>query len=287
MPKDTKGHLIAGQLSPRREVPSSIVRPAYVGKPAPDKFRGSDIKTSEQIEKIRAAGKIAAQAIELAGRNAKPGITTDELDAIVHEFLLDHGAYPSTLGYRGYPKSSCTSVNEVICHGIPDNTVLEDGDIVNVDVTAYLDGFHGDSNQTFEVGQVSQEIHDLVERTREALNRGLMVVAPGREVNVIGRAIESFAKRFNYGVVRDFTGHGIGEAFHSGLIIPHYDTNTYRDVMEVGMVFTIEPMLTLGTHQWDMWDDQWTVTTRDKSITAQFEHTLVVTETGYEILTLA
>jgi methionyl aminopeptidase len=287
MPKDTKGHLIAGQLSPRREVPSSIVRPAYVGKPAPDKFRGSDIKTSEQIEKIRAAGKIAAQAIELAGRNAKPGITTDELDAIVHEFLLDHGAYPSTLGYRGYPKSSCTSVNEVICHGIPDNTVLEDGDIVNVDVTAYLDGFHGDSNQTFEVGQVSQEIHDLVERTREALNRGLMVVAPGREVNVIGRAIESFAKRFNYGVVRDFTGHGIGEAFHSGLIIPHYDTNTYRDAMEVGMVFTIEPMLTLGTHQWDMWDDQWTVTTRDKSITAQFEHTLVVTETGYEILTLA
>lgn len=287
MPKDTKGHLIAGQLSPRREVPSSIVRPAYVGKPAPDKFRGSDIKTPEQIEKIRAAGKIAAQAIELAGRNAKPGITTDELDAMVHEFVLDHGAYPSTLGYRGYPKSSCTSVNEVICHGIPDNTVLEDGDIVNVDVTAYLDGFHGDSNQTFEVGQVSQEIHDLVERTREALNRGLMVVAPGREVNVIGRAIESFAKRFNYGLVRDFTGHGIGEAFHSGLIIPHYDTNAYRDVMEVGMVFTIEPMLTLGTHQWDMWDDQWTVTTRDKSITAQFEHTLVVTETGYEILTLA
>lgn len=287
MPKDTKGHLIAGHLSPRRDVPSAIARPAYVGKPAPDKFRGSDVKTSEQIEKIRAAGKIAAQAIELAGANAKPGVTTDQLDALVHEFVLDHGAYPSTLGYRGYPKSSCTSVNEVICHGIPDDTVLEEGDIVNVDVTAYLDGFHGDSNQTFEVGQVSPEVHDLVERTREALNRGLMVVAPGREVNVIGRAIESYAKRFNYGVVRDFTGHGIGEAFHSGLIIPHYDTNAYRDVMEIGMVFTIEPMLTLGTHQWDMWDDRWTVTTRDKSITAQFEHTLVVTETGYEILTLA
>ncbi|MFM5904110.1 MAG: type I methionyl aminopeptidase [Microbacteriaceae bacterium] len=287
MPKDTMGHLIAGHLSPRRDVPSAIVRPAYVGKPAPDKFRGSDVKTSEQIEKIRAAGKIAAQAIELAGANAKPGVTTDQLDALVHEFVLDHGAYPSTLGYRGYPKSSCTSVNEVICHGIPDDTVLEEGDIVNVDVTAYLEGFHGDSNQTFEVGRVSPEVHDLVERTREALNRGLMVVAPGREVNVIGRAIESYAKRFNYGVVRDFTGHGIGEAFHSGLIIPHYDTNAYRDVMEVGMVFTIEPMLTLGTHQWDMWEDRWTVTTRDKSITAQFEHTLVVTETGYEILTLA
>ena len=157
---------------------------------------------------------------------------------------------------------------------------------MNVDVTAYLDGYHGDSNQTFEVGQVASEVHDLVERTREALHRGMLAVAPGREVNVIGRAIQSFAKRFNYGVVRDFTGHGIGEAFHSGLIIPHYDTDLYRDVMEVGMVFTIEPMLTLGTHEWEMWPDGWTVITRDRSITAQFEHTIVVTETGYEILTL-
>jgi methionyl aminopeptidase len=177
-------------------------------------------------------------------------------------------------------------LNEVICHGIPDDTVLEDGDIVNVDVTAYLDGFHGDSNQTFAVGTVAPEVSDLIDRTREALNRGMAVVAPGREVNVIGRAIESYAKRFNYGVIRDFTGHGIGEAFHSGLIIPHYDTQQYRDVMEVGMVFTIEPMLTLGTHLWDMWDDGWTVLTRDKSITAQFEHTLVVTEDGHDILTL-
>ena len=268
-------------------VPDSIVKPEYVGKPAPAKYTGSNIKTPEQIAKIRAAGRISAQAIALVGEHAKPGVTTDELDRIAHDFIISQGAYPSTLGYRGYPKSICSSLNEVICHGIPDNTVLEDGDIVNIDITAYLDGYHGDSNQTFFVGEVKQEVRDLVERTREALNRGIAVVAPGREVNLIGRAIESYAKRFGYGVVRDFTGHGIGESFHSGLIIPHYDSAPlYSDVMEVGMVFTIEPMLTLGTHEWEMWSDGWTVLTEDKSITAQFEHTLVVTETGAEILTL-
>ena len=275
-----------GKVSSRLEVPSKIARPEYVWKSAPAAFKGSHVRTSSEIEKIRAAGKIAAQAIALAGAAAKPGVTTDQLDKIVHDYVITQGAYPSTLGYRNYPKSCCTSINEVICHGIPDDTVLEVGDIVNIDVTAFLDGYHGDSNQTFEVGTVTQEIHDLVERTREALVRGMSVVAPGREVNVIGRAIESYAKRFDYGVIRDFTGHGIGEAFHSGLIIPHYDTKAYSDVMEVGMVFTIEPMLTLGTHHWEMWADQWTVLTKDKSITAQFEHTLVVTETGYDILTL-
>jgi methionyl aminopeptidase len=289
MPRDAKtGNLIPGRISPKLDVPASIPRPEYVGKAVPSKFTGSNIKTPEQIEKIRHSGKIAAQAIELVGRNAKPGITTDELDKIAHNFLIENGAYPSTLGYRGYPKSICSSLNEVICHGIPDDTVLEDGDILNIDITAYIDGFHGDSNQTFLVGEVKPEVTDLVERTREALARGIAVVAPGRSVNLIGRAIESYAKRFNYGVVRDFTGHGIGEAFHSGLIIPHYDSAPmYSDEMQVGMVFTIEPMLTLGTHQWDMWADGWTVVTKDKSITAQFEHTLVVTENGADILTLA
>jgi len=289
MPKDIRtGKLVPGRISPNLSVPSTIARPEYVGKPAPAKFLGSNVKTPAQIEKIRAAGKLAASAIELVGTHAKAGITTDELDKIAHQFLIDNGAYPSTLGYRGYPKSICSSVNEVICHGIPDDTVLEDGDIVNIDITAYLDGFHGDSNQTFMVGNVSEDIALLVERTRESLDRGLAVVAPGRMVNLIGRAIESYAKRFNYGVVRDFTGHGIGESFHSGLIIPHYDSAPmYSDVMEVGMVFTIEPMLTLGTHNWTMWTDGWTVVTKDQSITAQFEHTLVVTESGAEILTLS
>ncbi|MFN6315561.1 MAG: type I methionyl aminopeptidase [Rhodoluna sp.] len=289
MPRQPQtGHLAPGTISPRRAVPTSIVRPEYVGKPAPAKFMGSHVKSAEQIEKIRRAGKLAAQAIELVGRNAKAGVTTDELDQIGHDFLIANGAYPSTLGYRGYPKSICSSINEVICHGIPDDTKLNDGDIVNIDITAYLDGFHGDSNQTFLVGEVSEEVKLLVERTREALNRGISAVAPGRQVNLIGRTIEAYAKRFGYGVVRDFTGHGIGEAFHSGLIIPHYDSAPqYDDVMEVGMVFTIEPMLTLGTHKWKMWDDGWTVVTADKSITAQFEHTIVVTESGAEILTLA
>ena len=288
MPRDSNtGTLTPGLVSPRSAVPDTIVRPEYVGKPAPAQYNGSNVKTPEQIAKIRAAGRISAQAIALVGEHAKPGVTTDELDQVAHDFIISQGAYPSTLGYRGYPKSICSSLNEVICHGIPDNTVLEDGDIVNIDITAYLDGYHGDSNQTFLVGDVKQEVRDLVERTREALNRGIAVVAPGREVNLIGRAIESYAKRFGYGVVRDFTGHGIGESFHSGLIIPHYDSAPlYSDVMEVGMVFTIEPMLTLGTHEWEMWPDGWTVLTKDKSITAQFEHTLVVTESGADILTL-
>ncbi len=287
MPKDRNGQLIPGVLSPARHVPPGIARPEYVGKSAPRPFEGTDVYTPAAVERIRRAGRIAADAIALVGENVRPGVTTDELDNIGHRFLVEHGAYPSTLGYRGYPKSLCSSVNEVVCHGIPDNTVLEDGDIVNIDITAYLDGVHGDSNRTFIAGTPADDVRLLVERTEEALRRGIKAVAPGRQVNVIGRAIESYAKRFGYGVVRDFTGHGVGEAFHSGLIIPHYDSAPqYSTVMEVGMVFTIEPMLTLGTHEWDMWADDWTVTTKDKSITAQFEHTLVVTERGADILTL-
>jgi methionyl aminopeptidase len=288
MPRDDQtGYLTPGVISKTLSVPASIVRPEYVGKPAPAEWTGGHTKTPEQVQKIRAAGKIAARAIALVGENAKPGMTTDQLDQIAHEYIVSEGAYPSTLGYRGFPKSCCTSLNEVICHGIPDDTVLLDGDILNVDITAYKDGFHGDSNATFLIGDVAEEITQLVDRTRQSLYRAIASVMPGRPINVIGRTIESFAKRFNYGVVRDFTGHGIGEAFHSGLVIPHFDAApNYSNTMEVGMVFTIEPMLTLGTHEWDLWKDNWTVTTKDKSITAQFEHTLVVTETGAEILTL-
>ncbi len=270
-----------------RKVPDSIPRPGYVGKDGPEAYDGNDVYTPEQVERIRAASRIAAQATAEVGRHIRPGITTDELDRIGHQFLIDHGAYPSTLGYRGFTKSLCTSLNEVICHGIPDSTVLADGDIINIDVTAYKDGVHGDTNHTFLVGDVDEESRLLVERTQESLRRAIKAVAPGREINVIGRAIESYAKRFGYGVVRDFTGHGVGEAFHSGLIIPHYDAApAYRRVMEPGMVFTIEPMLTLGTIQWDMWEDGWTVVTRDRRRTAQFEHTLVVTDSGAEVLTL-
>jgi methionyl aminopeptidase len=286
MPKDARGHLIPGRISPPRPVDASIARPEYVGKPRPAKHVGGDVYDEATIDRIRAAGTIAADAIAAVGAAVRPGVTTDELDRIGHDFVTSHGAYPSTLGYRGFSKSVCSSVNEVVCHGIPDDTVLEAGDIVNIDITAFKDGVHGDSNRTFIVGQASDEVTQLVERTEEALRRAIRVAMPGRRVNVIGRTIEQYARRFGYGVVRDFTGHGVGTSFHSGLIIPHYDTEQYDAEMVPGMVFTIEPMLTFGTHEWVGWDDGWTIVTRDRSITAQFEHTIVIREGGAEILTL-
>lgn len=287
MPKDASGKLIPGKIAPMRPVPETISRPEYVGKPGPAKHVGSDRYDEETIAKIRIASKLAAQALQLVLDSAKPGVTTDYLDKVGHEYLLDHKAYPSTLGYRGFPKSLCTSVNEVICHGIPDNTVLEDGDLVNVDITAFVDGVHGDNNGTVLVGEGPQELKDLIERTHEAMMRGIRAALPGREVNVIGRSIEAYAKRFGYGVVKDFTGHGVGTSFHTGLIIPHYDAPEYNTVIEPGMVFTIEPMINLGTHEWEMWDDNWTVVTKDKRHTAQFEHTILITDAGPEILTEA
>jgi methionyl aminopeptidase len=278
--------LVPGTLSPERPVPGTIERPEYVGKPAPSPYRGPEVKDAETIERMRIAGRIAAQAMAAVAEHVKPGVTTDELDRIGHEFLCDHGAYPSTLGYRGFPKSLCTSVNEVICHGIPDSTELQDGDIVNIDITAFIHGVHGDTDATYLCGEVDEESRLLVERTREAMERGIRAVKPGRPINVIGRVIESYAKRFGYGVVRDFTGHGIGTGFHTGLVIPHYDDPHADTVMETGMTFTIEPMLTLGTPEWDMWADGWTVLTKDRKRTAQFEHTLVVTDDGAEVLTL-
>ncbi|MES9544209.1 type I methionyl aminopeptidase [Actinomadura sp. NPDC000600] len=274
-----------GRVSPMRKVPSNIPRPEYVGKNRP-RTGEPDVKSPETIERMRVAGRIAAQALEEVGKHVRPGVTTDELDAIGHEFMLDHGAYPSTLGYRGFPKSLCTSINEVICHGIPDDTVLRDGDIVNVDITAYIGGVHGDTDATFLCGDVDEESRLLVERTREAAMRGIRAVKPGRALNVIGRVIESYAKRFGYGVVRDFTGHGIGTTFHSGLVVPHYDDPGATTVIEPGMTFTVEPMLTLGTPEYDIWADGWTVVTKDRRRTAQFEHTLLVTDDGHEILTL-
>jgi methionyl aminopeptidase len=281
----TRAALLPGQLSPWREVPAHIPRPEYVGKKEPTRSNRT-VQTPEIIDRMRVAGRLAAQAVILAGEHCKPGVSTDDIDRVVHEFLCDHGAYPSTLGYKGFPKSCCTSLNEVICHGIPDSTLIEDGDIVNVDVTAFLNGVHGDTNQTFGVGNVCEEARLLIERTREATMRGIKAVAPGRPLNVIGRVIEAYAKRFGYGVVRAFGGHGIGETFHSGLFVPHFDNPELETVMEPGMTFTIEPMITLGTYRHEMWDDGWTVVTRDRRWTAQFEHMLAVTDSGYEILTL-
>ena len=257
------GTLVPGKLSPKRRVPKEIERPEYLFHDGPEVVTASDVKSAETIEKIRIAGRIAADAMYEAGKAVAPGITTDELDRIAHEYMCDHGAYPSCLDYMGFPKSICTSINEVICHGIPDSTVLNDGDIINLDVTAYKNGVHGDTNAMFTVGEVDEESTLLIERTKMAMMRAIKAVKPGRQINVIGRVIESYAKRFDYGVVRDFTGHGVGEAFHSGLIVPHYDAApSYDTIMEVGMVFTIEPMLTLGTFEWEQWDDEWTGLTR-------------------------
>jgi len=276
--------LTPGRLSPRREVPAHIPRPEYVGKREPRRSN-TTVQTPQTIERMRRAGRLAAQAVVLAGEHCKPGVTTDEIDEVVHQFLIENDAYPSTLGYKGFPKSCCTSLNEVICHGIPDSTVIEDGDIVNIDVTAYIDGVHGDTNQTFLVGDVAEQTRLLVDRTREAAWRGVKAVAPGRPLNAIGRVIEAYANRFGYGVVREFGGHGIGESFHSGLFVPHYDNPRLDMIMQPGMTFTIEPMITLGTHRHEMWADGWTVVTADRQWTAQFEHMVAVTDSGFELLT--
>jgi methionyl aminopeptidase len=274
-----------GVISPRRLVPPEIPRPHYVDGDGPADYDDSMVKDADTIARMRVSGNIAADALVEVGRHATPGVTTDELDRIGHEYLISRGAYPSTLGYKKFPKSLCTSVNEVICHGIPDSRPLEDGDVVKIDITAFKDGVHGDTCGTFYVGDVAPEVRDLGERTNEALRRAIAAVKPGRPVNVIGRVIESYAKRFNYGVVRDYTGHGVGPSFHTRPTILHYDEPRAVTVLEPGMTFTIEPMLTLGGIAWWMWDDGWTVVTADQSWVAQWEHTLVVTDDGAEVLT--
>ena len=276
-----------GEISPLRPVPDRIERPEYVGKEEAVSDSGPAVQTPDVIARVREASRIAAIALQAAGEATRPGVTTDEIDAIVHDVLVEHGAYPSTLDYLGYPKSCCTSLNEVICHGIPDSTVMEEGDILNVDVTAYLDGVHGDTNATFLVGEVDPHVAELVERTEEAMWRGIRAARPGREVNVIGRVIEKFVGRHGYESVRDYTGHGVAEGFHNGLVIPHYDSAPmFDDIIEPRMTFTVEPMVTLGSQAWEQWDDGWTVVTADRSFTAQFEHTFLITEEGYETLTL-
>src|ERR1700751_644078 len=278
--------LSPGVISPTLPVPNRIPRPEYVGKSTAKEGSEPWAQTPEVIEKMRVPGRIAAGALVEAGKAVAPGVTTDELDRIAHESMVDNGSYPSTLGYKGFPKSCCTSLNEVICHGIPDSTVIADGDIVNIDGTAYIDGVHGYTNATFLAGDVSGEHPLLVERTREATMRAINAVKPGRALSVVGRVIESYANRFGYSVVREFTGHGIGTTFHNGLVVLHYDQPAIDTVLEPGMTFTIEPMINLGALDYEIWDDGWTVATIDKKWTAQFERPLLVTDHGAEILTL-
>lgn len=273
--------------TPIRTVPPSIPRPEYAWRDSVREGVGEPlVQSPEVIAAMRETSRIAADALQAAGEACVPGNTTDEVDRVVHEYLLDHGAYPSTLGYRGFPKSCCVSLNEIVCHGIPGTQVIEEGDIVNVDVTAYKDGVHGDTNATYYAGEVAEEHRLLVERTYTAMMRGIAAIRPGREINVIGRVIEAYARRFGYRVVRDFTGHGVGTTFHNGLVVLHYDEPSQDTLLEPGMTLTVEPMINLGGLDYRVWEDGWTVQNTDGAWTAQFEHTVLVTEDGPEILTL-
>lgn len=273
-----------GIVSPLREVPKNIARPFYV--PGASQLPRPAIPMQEKITRMRAAGICAREVMLEAQKAIAVGVTTDELDEVVHQATIDRGAYPSPLQYHNFPKSVCTSVNEIICHGIPDSRKLENGDIVNLDVTVFLNGVHGDHNATFEVGEVDQESKDLIRVTHEALWKGIEQVVPGGHTREIGKAVEQHGKAHGYGVVEDYTGHGINEIFHTSPTILHYDSPECDVIMTPGMTFTIEPMFCLGDWKSIIWDDKWTVQARDFSRSAQFEHTLLVTETGVEVLTL-
>lgn len=284
--KLTTGRVIRGTISPRRTVPAGIETPPWATTGEGSNRSEPDVKSPELIERLRRTGRAAGDILAEVGAAIVPGITTDELDAVCHEACISRGGYPSPLNYNGYPKSLCTSVNEIICHGIPDTRALEDGDIVNLDVTFYREGVHGDTNATWCVGTVDEESRRLVRVTMECLERGIAAVRPGRPISDIGRAIQDHAEGVGLGVVRSFVGHGIGETFHTDLAILHYYEPRANKVMEPGMVFTIEPMITAGDWRHRMWDDDWTAVTADGRRSAQFEHMLLVTEDGVEILTL-
>lgn len=261
------------------------MRPEYAETGQPVEGIGAFIASEDVIHRMRTVCAAVARLLREAGELVGPGITTDEIDAFVHERTIEAGAYPSTLDYRGYPKSCCTSVNEVICHGIPDSRALLEGDIVNIDISAFLDGVHGDTDATFPVGKIHPDDMALLDETRRCLDAGIAAVRPGRPIADIGRAIEETAGRAGLSVVRAFTGHGIGELFHNGLSVPHHFDPSATLEMEPGMIFTIEPMIAQGTWRHVVWPDGWTALTADGRRTAQYEHTLLVTEAGCEVLT--
>ena len=275
----------AGTVAPPRQVPKHIQRPPYVTSGRVTRPSTFEILHGDDLSAMRTACRVAAEVLIEAGRAVAPGVTTDELDEVAHAAYISRGAYPSTLGYRGYMKSVCTSVNEVACHGIPDSRQLVEGDIVNIDVTAFIGGFHGDTSATFCVGEVHPAVQALVDTTREATLTGIRAVRRGGPLRAIGQAVESVARPRGYDVVTQYGGHGIGRVFHAA---PHVDHTDVRSParFEPGMCFTVEPMLTAGTNELVCWDDTWTEVTADGLPSAQFEHTVVVTEVGVEILTV-
>lgn len=245
-----------------------------------------DIKGAAEIEKMRESCILAAACLRMAGTHIKPGITTGKLDKLCHEYILDHGGIPAPLNYHGFPRSICTSIDEVVCHGIPDDKrPLKEGEIINVDVTTILHGYHGDTSRTYYVGEVSEEARHVTETARECLRLGIETVAPKSRIRDIGAAIEDYAHARDCSVVRDYCGHGIGREFHTDPQVPHYRFQGRNPRVRPGMTFTIEPMINLGTWKVELLGDGWTVKTRDRRLSAQFEHTILVTESGHDILT--
>ena len=283
--KKTEGRVLPGTVSPMRSVPEHIPHPPYAATGEYQPWDEGRIKSPEIIERMRHSAAIAVEVLRLAGEMVAPGVTTEEIDIYVHDLFVERDTYPSTINYHRYPKACCTSVNEVICHGIPDSRRLEEGDICNIDVTGWVGGVHGDTNATFFVGDVDPESRRLVEVTEECMWHGIEAVRPDRPLSDIGRAIESHAKQHRFGVVRAFVGHGIGEQFHTDIQVLHYHDSRATLTMRAGMTFTIEPMITLGTVNYRVWDDNWTAVTADGRRTAQFEHTILVTEEGADVLT--
>ncbi|KAI8360354.1 peptidase M24, structural domain-containing protein [Mortierella sp. GBAus27b] len=266
-------------------IPSHIKRPGYALRGEPSEW-ASDIPIHgpEAIDSCRKAGQLARKILELGGTLVKPGVSTNEIDRILREAIVANNAYPSPLNYMGFPKSVCTSVSNIIAHGIPDDRCLEDGDIINIDITVYLDGYHGDTSATFLVGNVDQAGRDLVERTKEALDAAIAVCGPGVPLKRIGKTIQDIADGYHYTISEQFSGHGIGKEFHCLPLIYHHD-NEEEGNMERGMIFTIEPMFCQGSAMGVQWPDKWTVATADGGRSAQFEHTILITEDGAERLT--
>jgi methionyl aminopeptidase len=289
-PKDAgdfqgRPRLTKGKVTAKQHVPPHIAKPPYADSGfLPDMRDDPQIHNAEQIEKMRKAGRLAAEVLDYAESLATPGVTTDFIDQKVHKMIVDAGAYPSPLNYGGFPKSVCTSLNECICHGIPDDTVLLDGDIINIDVTVFLDGHHGDTSRTVLVGNVSDEVRALVKATDDSLKAAIDVCGPGVPIRKIGATIHALADERGYGVVEKFVGHGVGREFHSGPTVRHHRNNDAGSLV-LGQTFTIEPMLTIGKTNDKMWRDGWTAVTADGKWTAQCEHTLLVVEGGVEILT--
>jgi methionyl aminopeptidase len=286
-----KGPLRPYYVTPQRTVPDHIQKPDYhlSGQPTSEmKLRGSNriiINTPEQIAGIREACRLGREILDLAGQMVAPGVTCEAIDLMVHNEIIARNAYPSPLNYHNFPKSCCTSVNEVVCHGIPDMRPLEDGDIVNIDITVYKDGFHGDLNETFLVGTVAPEHKKLVKASYDSMMLAIAAVAPGVACRDFGTIINKHITKCGFSVVKTYCGHGIGELFHSAPNIPHYQRNKAVGICAPGMVFTIEPMINQGTFGDETWPDNWTAVTKDGKRSAQFEHTMLVTEDGVEILT--